>query len=168
MENWKAIAEAPGYEISDKGRVRNSKGQRPGIMHPKTKANGYLEITMYVNGKYISRTVHRLVAMAFLLPDPTRSTINHKNDKKKDNRYTNLEWNTVRENNAHSAHKRLAVNNPKRAHKLTLEKVFAIRLRHAANGDTLTIAKDFGVTECTVRNLVYGRSWVSVTRFSAL
>ena len=160
MENWKRIPEAPLYEISDRGRVRSNAGLKPKILKLKTKENGYFEIAIRVDGKQIWRLVHRLVAFAFLKPDPTRPTVNHKDGNKKNNRDTNLAWSTLIENNAHSAHKRVAVTNPKRAQKLTLAKVKQIRKAHAAGEISSSIAKRFGISPAMVRNIVYNRSWV--------
>ena len=46
--------------------------------------------------------VHRLVAAAFLDPDEDRPWVNHINGVKNDNRITNLEWTTARENVLHA------------------------------------------------------------------
>jgi hypothetical protein len=159
MENWKPITEAPGYEISDKGRIRSTLQIKSRIMRPKTKNNGYLEITLRIAGKPVSRLVHRLVAIAFLAPDLSRPTVNHINGKKTDNKNTNLAWSTLVENNAHSAHKRVAISNPKRAMKLTYVKVQKIRNMHATGTLSWIIAERFDVSPATVRNIVYGRSW---------
>jgi len=132
-------------------------------MKLKAKENGYLEVAFKVNGKQIWRLVHRLVGFAFLKPDPTRPTINHINGKRTDNRPCNLAWSTLAENNAHSAHKRCAATNPKRAFKLTPAIVRSIRKRHAAGELSSAIAKDIGISAPMVRNVVYRRSWKEVT-----
>ncbi len=159
MENWKQIIEAPGYEVSNEGRIRSTKQLQPRIMRPKTKSNGYLEITLRINDKPVSRLVHRLVAIAFLIPDPARPTVNHLDGNKKNNFDVNLAWSTLRENNAHSAHKRFAVNNKKRAQKLTLAKVHKIRELHAKGIKSFLIGERFNISPAMVRNIVYGRSW---------
>lgn len=64
MENWKRIQDYEGlYEVSDKGRVRDLKGN----IKPMYKNNkGYLCLSLYVNGKTYHPTIHRLVAKTFI------------------------------------------------------------------------------------------------------
>ena len=163
MEIWKDISGFPQYEVSNLGRIRSLKFGALRIMHPKTKLNGYLEITMSIGNKQTTKLVHRLVAVAFLVPDPSRSTVNHLDGNKTNNKDSNLCWSTLVENNAHSAHKRIAANNPRRAMKLTAEKVREIRKAHATGEISSVIAKRFGISPCTVRNLAFGRSWKALT-----
>lgn len=153
MEIWKIIDRQPNYEVSNKGRIRRASSKR--VLKPRFQANGYLRVNF---GKD-TQLVHRLVAQAFLKPDPTRPTVNHLNGKKTNNKPGNLAWSTLAENNAHSAHKRFAATNPKRAMKLTIIEVRQIRKAHTSGELTSVIAKRFDVSPATVRNIAYGRAW---------
>jgi HNH endonuclease/NUMOD4 motif len=101
-EKWAPInIEQSTYEVSDMGRIRNSKMR---IMKPAT-SHGYYQITLR-SGLEKSRhfQVHRLVAMAFI-PNPKKLPfVNHKDGNKKNNRVENLEWVTQSENTIHSSH----------------------------------------------------------------
>ena len=153
MEIWKVIDRQPNYEVSNKGRIRRISTGR--VLNPRFQVNGYLRVNF---GKD-TQLVHRLVATAFLAPDLSRPTVNHLDGIKTNNCDTNLAWATLRENNAHSAHKRVAANNPRRAMKLTAENVREIRAAHAAGDISSAIGERFDVTAATVRNIVFGRSW---------
>lgn len=104
-EVWKPIPldEYVGlYEISSLGRVRsvdrfiqcNSgirlyKGQ---ILKPATNNCGYNHITLCKNQKLHTFRLCRLVAMAFV-PNPNNlPCVNHKDECKTNDVYTNLEW----------------------------------------------------------------------------
>ena len=92
MENWKPIKDFPGYEVSDKGNIRNAKTGK--LLSTKHQDRGrlYCMVTMKCNGGYITKTVHRIVAEAFI-PNPGGGTqVHHKNRDKSDNRVDNLEW----------------------------------------------------------------------------
>lgn len=153
MEVWKIIDRQPNYEVSNEGRIRRISTGR--VLNPRFQVNGYLRVNF---GKD-TQLIHRLVAHAFLKPDPSRPTVNHLNGIKTDNCDTNLVWSTLRENNAHSAHKRVAATNPKRAMKLTAENVREIREAHASGEISSAIGKRFDISPATVRNIVFGRSW---------
>lgn len=153
MENWKRIDSSPAYEVSDLGRVRHAVTHKFVKLTPH-HLRGYLRVPFGT-----IRFVHRLVAMAFLPPDPTRITVNHNNGKNTDNRAINLMWHSWAENNAHSAHMRIASNNPKRAFKLTKAKAAKIKKLKAAGSRTTDVARQFGVSESMVRHIVNGKFW---------
>ena len=110
MEVWKDI---PGYEgkyqISNMGRVkslpRNEKFcKRPTEVILKTFicGSGYQEVILKDNGTRKPKLIHRMVAESFV-PNPSgKEEVNHKDGDKDNNRYTNLEWVTPRENIRHS------------------------------------------------------------------
>lgn len=100
QEIWKDVEGTKGlYQVSNLGRIKSLKiKDKPLIMKLGHKETGYSKINMTINGKQITKTVHRLVALAFL-PNPNQcKEVNHKNRIRDDNRVDNLEWVTREEN----------------------------------------------------------------------
>jgi hypothetical protein len=88
---WKKIE--GGYEVSDEGQVRNSRGWilKPGNQH------GYHSVILCTTEKK-HVYVHRLVAETFLGPCPEGKEVDHKNNIRNDNRLENLQYLTHGEN----------------------------------------------------------------------
>ena len=99
-EKWKRISTHPRYEVSNRGRIRNTK---TGHVLSNTKTgNGYLKVNLGTGPKCTQR-VNRLVAFAFL-GDPPGDKVycHHINHDPSDNRVENLQWVRPEENsNAH-------------------------------------------------------------------
>jgi hypothetical protein len=105
-EEWTDINEYEGmYLVSNYGRVKSlieHNGTYDRILKQAKGGRGYLIIGISKNKKCKSVTVHRLVAFAFI-PNPlSKKTVNHKYGIKIDNRASELEWNTYKENNNHA------------------------------------------------------------------
>lgn len=99
-EIWLPIKHGGGKkEVSSLGRVRNSVTKR--ILRQSIGKDGYPSITFWVDGKNSSFRVHRLVAEAFIPNPKLKSTVNHKDFNKTNNRVSNLEWNSTEENISH-------------------------------------------------------------------
>lgn len=109
IEKWRDIANFEGlYLISNLGHVksverykRNNAGtqfvnERLRVLTPDK--DGYLKVCLSKDGKHYVRSVHRLVAEAFIPNPDNLPVINHKNEDKQDNRVENLEWCTVQYN----------------------------------------------------------------------
>lgn len=95
------------YEVSNNGRVRSTKKGHTHEMKVKdNRITGYRFVSMQANGVKATRTVHRLVAEAFIPNDENLPQVNHINEDKRDNRVENLEWCTAHYNNEHSKHMR--------------------------------------------------------------
>lgn len=114
-KEWRVIEEAPNYEVSNYGDIRNIKTGR--ILKNTKAKDGYLKVNLRVeveggDKKTITRLCHRLASIAFL-PNPNNyPIINHK-DESRDNNYvgcaennyedSNLEWCTIQYNNTYGS-----------------------------------------------------------------
>ena len=66
MEQWVILSEPyEKYAVSDLGQVKNIKTGRILSQHLRPN-DGYLQVSLWVNGKGHSFPVHRLVALNFL------------------------------------------------------------------------------------------------------
>lgn len=100
IERWMAIKGYEGlYEISNLGNVRSLWFGNRKILKQKKGKNGYYSVTLCKNGiKKKEFLVHRLVVISFLGPIPEGYVVNHLNENKLDNRLSNLEICTQKEN----------------------------------------------------------------------
>lgn len=86
FEEWTRIKDAEGYEISNFGRVRNSKTRR--ILKPElNRPNGYERVKLH--GRY--RYIHRLMAETFCADGLEYGDIvKHRSHNKQNNHAYNL------------------------------------------------------------------------------
>jgi hypothetical protein len=92
----KVISDFPNYSITDEGIVINNKTNKP--LKSSPKRNGYLRVCLWYEGKRYYRTIHRLVAEAFIDNPLSLPEIDHINTDRADNRVENLRWCTTKEN----------------------------------------------------------------------
>ena len=102
-ELWKELDDLPNYEISNMGRLRNKNTLR--ILKTRISKLGYEQITITYGGEKYFRTIHRLVATAFLINPDNKPEVNHIDENKLNNSVGNLEWVTRKENLNHGAWK---------------------------------------------------------------
>ena len=88
------------YLVSDEGYVLNKKGTQP--LKPSINHNGYEIVQLAINGQTKGVSVHTLVARAFCDGYEQGLCVNHKDGNKRNNKATNLEWVTIKENNRHA------------------------------------------------------------------
>ena len=94
------LKDIPGYEglykVSDDGRIFNI-AERFEVKASKG-SSGYLLVHLRKGNAVSTKYVHRLVAMAFVANPQCLAQVNHKNEIKTDNRASNLEWVSHRDN----------------------------------------------------------------------
>ena len=97
-ERWKVIESHPKYSVSDRGRIRRN-ADKYVLSQSKTR-DGYWKISLSKgNGKRDTLRSSRLVAKAFIGPEPSRfHVVHHKSADKTDNRASNLEWISQKQN----------------------------------------------------------------------
>ena len=122
-EVWKDVLGYEGlYQVSNKGNVysverKDTLGRKQGgfILSPRCNENGYTMVNIYENGKRENKTVHRLVAEAFIPNTENLPQVNHIDEVKDNNNVENLEWCTSKHNNNHGTrNERLAQTQSKK------------------------------------------------------
>lgn len=101
-EQWKLIANYDNYEVSNKGRIRNTKTGR--ILKSVVSNSGYKLVSLCKNGKIKTHTVHRIEMETFKpIDDMKHREINHIDWDKLNNNIDNLEWCTKSTNILHGS-----------------------------------------------------------------
>lgn len=97
----KAIENYPNYSVSDCGKVLNKYGK----VLKTENCSGYHRVKLYNRFGCRKVLVHRIVIETFNPISDSTLEVNHINEVKTDNRISNLEWVTRKENVKHSLSK---------------------------------------------------------------
>ena len=160
-EEWRRVTEPDlqgDYLVSNKGNLAK-------ILSGKTEANGYKQFIFSKRRVYYrSFRIHQLVARAFNGPQPEGTVVNHKDLDKTNNVPSNLEYITQLENVRHSLRMRKLPRekNPGNGQfkpVLTVDQVGEIKCLLDCGTPPRLIAKDYGVTEVSIRHIKKGRNW---------
>lgn len=154
QEKWKPVRDFEDtYEISNFGRVRRILKTRM-----QSRADGYLFFPLYRNRKAVYRTIHSMVAEAFIGPRPPCHDVHHKDADKRNNRDTNLEYLT-RSANTKAAWKAGAWKERKIGRnqwRLTPKQVIEIRRSKLAG---YKLAERYHVSQSTIHEVRRGKSY---------
>lgn len=118
IEEWRDIEDYKGwYQVSNLGNIRSLSRKVRGTSRLgndfiratkaitlKPKCGGttdYLYVNLCKNNQVKYLSIHRLVAIAFILNPQNKAEVNHKDGNKKNNSVSNLEWTTRSENLKH-------------------------------------------------------------------
>ena len=156
-ESKERIKPIPGfggkYYVSDKGRVFSTFYRRE--LATECNRCGYKRVWLKLGKEYVRKSVHRLVALAFIGDPPIGLLVNHKDGNRLNNSASNLEYVTCSENVRHGKLLR-------RGHlgvKLTPEKVAEIRSLRGI--ETLrSLASRYGVSFQMISQIQNGKAWV--------
>lgn len=101
-EIWKLIDGYDNYKISNLGNFASLDKTGSWVIRKSYKAKcGYLYVILYKKGKRKNRSIHSLVADAFVPGWFSGAEVNHKDLNKLNNCVDNLEWVTRSENQLH-------------------------------------------------------------------
>lgn len=168
-EEWRPVVGYDGcYSVSSNGSVRSEMRR---VAHPmggtvelptrilrqSRMGAGYLKVALCRDGAQRTRSVHQLVAEAFIGPRPSGMEVAHKDGCKTNNKAINLRYDTPSGNSADKAsHGTLICGERVKNAKLTADQVRAMRASH---GKQREIAATFGVTQQTVSKIRSGQRW---------
>ena len=167
-EVWLPVPEYEGlYDVSNLGRIRSYHNfgyelkREPRIITPSKERYGYLQITLCKQGKHKQTKIHLIVANAFMSPNPGGHQIDHKNGIKTDNRVSNLEWVTPKENTIRSVKLGLKPRGERHGnHKLTRAEVEKIRELYKGGGYThRELGKMFGISHSVAGKIIRKEMW---------
>jgi len=112
-EEWRAIPDWNGYDVSDRGRVRSYRAMHypsggcgvrwrvadepQRILKPNAQGR-YLTVMLSRDGKQRRFSIHTLVLIAFVGPRPDGAECCHYDGNPTNNRLDNLRWDTVSAN----------------------------------------------------------------------
>lgn len=176
-EIWKRIPIFTDYEASNLGRIRSverwvragkfGRRRQPEKIKVAYKTNsGYMAVKLSMG---VNRSVHVLIAAAWIGPRPKGFDINHRDGVKTNNRPENLEYVTRSENALHSYRNGLQVSPSGEGHyrsAVSAEQVAAMRqIRsrhpHRASGVVGFLARWFNLSQPAVSAICNGRNWKS-------
>ena len=167
MEVWKPVPGYEGlYEVSDLGRVRSldrlclGRDRREEVHHGKVLnaqklKNGYLEVYLCRGSKRKHRTIHSLVAEAFLGPRPEKCDIMHSDGNRENNCVSNLSYDTRAEN----LHSTYSYGGKQANGKLSLTDVDDVRARLYRGESAYSIAKDYSVHPTAIYHIRDGKAF---------
>jgi hypothetical protein len=168
-EEWRPVVGWEGkYEVSSLGNVKRikvwirakTKGQN---LKPIRYHTGRLHVCLCVDQVRKYKTIHSLVAASFIGPRPPGKEINHIDGDHTNNRATNLEYITPRENKDHAVLMGLTAWGEKNAHrKLLPDQVREIRAL-AGKESILGMSKRFGVCRPVIKAVLRGETHRRVT-----
>lgn len=164
-EVWKPLPDAPGYYVSNFGRVYSAPRRyvRKGrIIEPKPDRSGLCSFVVRVDGKNRRFLVHRAVMRAFTGEPPPGYEVRHIDGNKANNMLHNLVYGPRKENFRYAKYIGVEMRHRRgmdhaRA-KLTPEAVKEIR-SGGGRGHARRMAEKYGVSYYAAYSAMIGKTW---------
>lgn len=156
-EIWKDIVGYEGlYMVSSFGNVKSldrivghchgkTKPIKGCILKPSIDAYGYKIIGLNKNNHHQTKTIHRLVAIAFIPNPENKPEVNHKDTNKLNCYESNLEWATSKENIIHACKHGLHRKSGKPIIQFSMDGVFIEKFQSILEACTKTGVSRHGI-----------------------
>lgn len=151
MEIWKRVKGFSNYEVSNFGNVKNSIKNK--LMTISIRKNGYCVVKLSNNGISKECRVHRLVAIAFIDNPNNLPYINHKDENKTNNHFSNLEWCDSLYNNTYGTRCQRQANSIKKPIKQCDMQGNIIKEFSSIN----EAAEELEILACNISNCLHGK-----------
>ncbi len=146
QEEWKNISEHIDYQVSNFGNIKHIKKKLPRVLAIGTW--GYPQVSLYIKGKMKTYKIHKLVAKYFI-PNPNNyRDVNHIDGNKLNNKISNLEWCTHKDNAIHAS--KIGINH----HKILNSELGNIRSSYLNGESQTSIAKRYNVDQSSISLIV--------------
>ena len=162
-EAWKPIKNYEGYySVSNLGRIRREiggSGTYAGrIRKEALDTDGYSCVQLSKNSIHQHLKVHKIVAEAFIGLCQVGMEINHKDNVRNNNVYTNLEYKTHKDNILHSY--KMGRSRLTGGRKINEQIILSIKREYASgNYSNKSLGKVFNVDASTISRVINGRTW---------
>lgn len=179
MEKWKPVQGYEGfYEVSNEGRVRSvdryvkqrdkfmqlKKGK---VLSPAKNRLGYMCVALSRENKLSARTIHRLVAIAFIKNPNGYKEINHIDGNKQNNNVENIEWSTRSKNINHAIKMGLLVHATGEKHhqsKFTDQQIKELREKYDPQVPLREYAKEYNASISCISRIIRGDTYPKVAK----
>ncbi len=178
-EEWRNVDGFPGYMVSNLGRIKSLARAVPRIFggvlrvrrNPEVimkqfktgRKRNYYKVALSAGHKEkVQIGVHRLVAKAFIENQRELAVyVNHKDGNGLNNRSDNLEWVTNSENLLHASEvlRVMPIGEANTSARLNAQKVLQIRSKASSGQSLSSIAREMGVSVCTVSMINARKRW---------
>ena len=166
MEIWKDIKGYEGhYRVSNLSRVSSTRRGSEKILKAGINGHGYYTVVLCLEKNRESRTIHRLVAEAFIPNPENKPQVNHIDSDRKNSVIENLEWVTAKENNRHAV--KFGFWKPFKGSasgmaKLTEKDIPVIRSLISKGWSNTKIGKLYGVSNVLISCIKLNKNWTHV------
>ena len=156
---WKTIKEFPRYKLSKHGHVMNKKTKK--VLKSRIDNTGYYSVGLCKDEVVGPTTIriHTLLCNTFKIKPKGAQCVNHKDGIKTNNKLSNLEWTTYKENIRHAVRIGIFSNGSKNGHAKLIESD-VVEIRHLCSlMNNSLIGRLYGVARSTICDIKMGRTW---------
>ncbi len=154
---WTIVPQAPKYEISRDGQLRNINTKY--VLKHQITPSGHHFVKLLVNGNNLKLFIHRAVLFAFKRYPWDNEEGRHLDGNSHNNGLNNLDWGTRQENaDDKKRHGTTPTGENAGSAKLTESQVIEIRQRYGT-ASLRQLAREYGVSHTAIRRAALGIKW---------